>query len=228
MLRVSCGGGVMSIKLLLVCKYEIFGKGLAKLLSDDGDIELISVCHTGLEAFESTRYHPPDVILIDTESSPDGGVEIAHRIHEMLPNAGIIMLGDGKSETCFFSAIDVGARAYLSKEVSLQNLVHAVTLVADGEFVVSPPMAAKLLEEFNFLEKHKDTTMSLEKVHLSKQEQAVLALVAQGLKNKEIATDLFISVHTVKVHLRNIMEKLHAHTRQQAVTLAKEIPSMER
>ncbi|GAI95385.1 unnamed protein product, partial [marine sediment metagenome] len=93
----------------------------------------------------------------------------------------------------------------------------AITFVAEGGVVVSPPMAARLLQEFTFLEEGKDPTKLI--TLLSKREQAVLSLVAQGFTNREIATTLVISENTVKVHLRNIMEKLHAHTRQRAVSL---------
>jgi len=119
----------------------------------------------------------------------------------------------------FISAARAGAKGYLSKDVSIENLIKAITLVAEGGVVVSPPMATRPLSEFNSLEESKDATKLT--ALLSKREQAVLSLVAQGFTNMEIVTTLVISDNTVKVHLRNIMEKLHAHTRQQAVSLVK-------
>ena len=90
-------------------------------------------------------------------------------------------------------------------------------------------MAARALAEFNFLAEQKGAAKDREDgTQLSKREQAVLSLVAQGFTNKEIATTLFISEHTVKAHLRNVMEKLHAHTRQQAVVLARETELLPR
>ena len=111
----------------------------------------------------------------------------------------------------------MGAKAYLSKDVSIGNPIKAIILVAEGGVVISPPMGARLLQEFNFLEEGKDAAKLI--TLLSKREQIALSLVAQGFTNREIATTLVISENTVKVHLRNIMEKLQAHTRQQAVSL---------
>jgi len=110
-------------------------------------------------------------------------------------------------------------QAYLSKDISIGSLIKAIALVAEGGVVVSPPMATRLLAEFNSLEESKDATKLI--ALLSKREQAVLSLVAQGFTNREIADTLVICENTVKVHLRNIMGKLHAHTRQQAVSLVR-------
>lgn len=129
------------------------------------------------------------------------------------------MLTCSEVNTDLFSTIKAEARAYISRNVSLENLIRIMALVADGEVIVSPPMATRLLAEFNFLEEPangaKVRTINL----LTKREQEVLSLVEQGFTNREIATTLCISEHTVKVHARNIMEKLHAHTRQQAVSV---------
>ena len=209
------------LKLLLADKHEIFCVGLAKLMEREPSIEVVCVCRTGLEAAESACEHQPDVILIDTELSEGSGLEAIQRIHERLPNTNIIVLTHSEADADLISAIKAGARAYISKDISVEDLIKTITLVADGEFIVSPPMAARLLMEFSLLGGRKGATKLGYDTLLSKQEQVVLALVAQGLTNREIATSLFISEHTVKVHLRNIMGKMHAHTRQQAVALAR-------
>jgi len=207
------------VKLLLADKNEIFREGLAKLLEHEPNIEVVSTCSKGLEAVESTYKYQPDVILIDTELSECSGIEAVQRIHEGLPKTSIIVLTYSEADGNLISAARAGAKAYLSKDVSLENLVKAIILVAEGGVVLSPPMAARLLAEFNFLEEGKDAAKLV--TLLSKREQLVLSLVEQGFINREIATTLFISENTVKVHLRNIMEKLHAHTRQQAVSLVR-------
>ena len=143
-------------------------------------------------------------------------MEVVQRIHEGLSKINIIMLTHSETNADLISTARAGVKAYLSKDISIGNLIKAIILVAEGG-VVSPPMAARLLTEFNFLEEGKDATKLI--ALLSKREQAVLSLVAQGFTNREIATTLVICENTVKVDLRNIMEKLHAHTRQQAVSL---------
>ena len=210
------------IRLIVVGKAEIFREGLAKLLESEPDIKVVCTCHTGLEAVESAHKRQPNVILIDAGLPECNGVEVVQRIHEELPKINIIVLSYSETDYDFISAARVGAKAYLSKDVSIGSLIKAITLVAEGEVIVSPPMAARLLVELNLLEEGKDATKLL--ALLSKREQAVLSLVAQGFTNREIATRLVICENTVKVHLRNIMEKLHAHTRQQAVSLVRERP----
>lgn len=210
------------VKLLVAEKSEIFREGLHKLLEQEPSIEVVCTCRTGLEAVECANEHQPDVLLIDPELSECNGIEVMQRIHERLPNTNIIVLTCSKAHADLISAIKAGARAYIAKDtVSIENLIKTITLVAVGKVIIFPPMAAILLAEINSLEEHKVTATAGGAI-LSKREQAVLSLVAEGLTNREIATSLFISEHTVKVHLRNIMGKFHAHTRQQAVALAGE------
>jgi len=213
---------VKEIKLLLADKSEIFCEGLAKLVEREPSIEVVYMCRTGLKAVESACEHQPDVILIDPELSECSGIEAMQRIHERLPKTGIIAFTNSESSANLISAVKAGAKAYISKNISVENLIKTITLVADGEVIVSPPMAARLLVELKLLEESKDTAELGDSALLSKRERAVLALVAQGFTNREVATRLFISEHTVKVHVRNIMGKLHAHTRQQAVAMARE------
>jgi len=214
---------VTKVKLLLADKSGIFREGLVKLLESEPSIEVVCTCRTGLEAVEKANEYQPDVILIDTELSECSGIEAMQRIHERLPNTNIIVLTCSEADADLLSAVRAGARAYISKDISIENLIKTVTLVAEGEVIVSPPMAARVLAEFKFLEElHKNTGKVVDVNPLSKREQSVLSLVAQGLTNREIATTLFISEHTVKVHLRDIMGKLHAHTRQEAVALMRE------
>ena len=210
------------IKLLLADRREIFREGLAKLLEHEADIEVVYICRTGLEAIEKAKEHQPDVILIDTELSECSGIKAMQRIHERLPNTNIIVLTHSEEDADLISAVRAGARAYISKDASLQDLIKAIALVAEHRVVVFPPMAASLLAEINLLGEHKGAAKAEGVNLLSKREQEVLSLVGQGFTNREIATKLFISEHTAKVHLHNIMRKSHAHTRQQAVVLARE------
>ena len=214
------GRAVAKIRLLLADKSEIFREGLTKLLEHEPNIEVVYACGRGLEAVESANKYQPDIILIDTGLSECSGIEAIQRIHERLPKTSIIVLTHSEASGEFLTTVRAGARAYISKDIGVENLIKIITLVAEGEVIVYSLIAARLLLEFNSLVERKDAAKSGDITPLSERERSVLALVAQGLTNREVATTLFISEHTVKVHLRNIMEKLHAHTRQQAVAKA--------
>jgi len=209
------------IRLLLADKSQIFTEGLVKILKDESNIKVMCVCYTEVEAIKKAHEHKPDVILIDTVLSGRDSINVLQNIHVDLPMVNIIALTNSEIIEDFIDCIKAGARGYVSKNSSAENLVRVINLVADGEFIVSPPLATRVLEEFTLLEKYKDTA-KLEDCHiLSKREQEVLSLVAQGFTNKDVATSLFISEQTVKVHMRNAMGKLHAHNRQQAVIAAR-------
>ncbi|MFC1875609.1 LuxR C-terminal-related transcriptional regulator [Chloroflexota bacterium] len=214
------------IGLLLVDSSQIFIEGLVNVLKNEPNIKVVCVCHTGVEAIKCAHECKPDVILIDTELSGCGDINVIQNIHADLPMVNIIALTSSEILENLIGCIRAGARAYISKNSSTENLVRVINLVADGEVVVSPPLATKVLEEFTLLEKYKDTAKLEDCSVLSKREQEVLSLVAQGFTNKDVATTLCISEQTVKVHMRNVMGKLHAHNRQQAVIVAKTIQNI--
>jgi len=208
------------VRLLLADKHEIFREGLARLLREEPGIEVVCACCHGWEA--AAYKHKPDVILMDTELSECSGIESIQRIQEKIPETKVMALTYSGKDADLFYALRSGARAYVSKDTSLEDLVKTILLVAEGNVVISAPMAARFLDRFNPLKELKEAVKPGEDLILSKREQTVLSLVAQGLTNGEIADSLYISLHTVKVHLRNIMAKLQAKTRQRAVVLARE------
>lgn len=208
------------MKLIIVDKSEIFRDGLKKMLEREQNIQVVHTCATLQEDSRQAREQNPDILIICaklTECSR-GAEEIA-QIHKLLPHTNIIALCDTDSDVECIFAIKAGARACISRYMSSTNLVRSINLVADGEVVISSTMARMLLEEFKLLECVKDTTQIGSAGIVSDRERDVLNLVAQGLTNRQIATTLSITEQTVKVHLRNIMGRLHAHTREQAVAL---------
>jgi len=211
---------VEKIKLLLIDKHDLFREGLAKLLQDDPNIAEVYTCASLLEFSEIANEHQFDVIIIDYEISDFNG--ILYNIREVQPEIKTIVLTHSVKQTDLYTAIKAGARAYISKSITIQNLIRTICLVADGEYAMSPPMATMLLEEFKSLGKLRYKMKLIQTTLLSEREKQVLEAVKEGLTNRQIAATLFISEYTVKVHLRNIMGKLDAHTRQQAVVLAGE------
>lgn len=129
------------------------------------------------------------------------------------------MLTHSTTETDISSAISAGAKAYLSKNILIEDLIKIISLVCRDNIIISNPMAARILVEVDMLDAYSGT-LTIGNTKLSKREQIVLSFVAKGLTNKEIAAKLSISENTAKVHLRNVMEKLGAHTRQEAVANA--------
>ncbi len=210
------------IKLLLAIKTEIPREGLKKILESEPSFELALVCDTGTQAIEGAVEHEPNVVVIDDDLLESAGFDVIDGIHQKLPNTAIVLVTWSKVVTDFYSAFKSGVRGYLIKGYTSENLINAIKIVHGGEVVMSSPIATGIIEQLSRLEKRKDMTQLDEGIRLGEREQTVLTFAAQGLTNKEIAVDLFISEHTVKQHMRNIMGKLHAHTRQQAVALATE------
>jgi len=162
----------------------------------------------------------PDVVLMDVRMPRRSGIEATERIKDLLPHVRILMLTISEDEGDLFDAIKAGASGYLLKEISIEEVADAVRAVASGQSRLSPSMAAKLLSEFAAMSKRADEPDKLPAPRLTDREMQVLRLVARGLANREIAKELFISENTVKNHIRNILEKLHLHSRMEAVVYA--------
>jgi len=210
------------MKLLLVDKREIFLEGLARVLADKPGIEVVGKCLSGSEAIEKASEVRPDVLLIDTELPEGECVETTRSICQILPSTRVLVLTHSEADHDLFSTIRAGARGYISKDIGVDNLIKALTLVARGEVIVSSPVAEKMLAEFFSLKGDHESKPRDIDINLSEREKQVLAMLAKGASNKEIAEALFIAQNTVKVHLRNIMEKLHVRGRLQAAMLAQE------
>lgn len=212
---------MVKLKLILVDDNEIFREGLAAFLRRESNIEVLDICPCELEAVESACRHQPDVVLTDIASSECSKTDIIQYIHQRLPKTAIIVITHSEIDEDVISAATAGARGYISKNIKRENLIKTITLAAAGKLIVSPPMSVRLLTILGSLGQ-REVALELKDVALlSKREKEVLLLIEQGLTNKQIATTLLISKHTVRVHVQNIMLKLNAHTRQQAVLLAR-------
>ena len=148
------------------------------------------------------------------------GIEACTAIKDVVPSAKIVMLTISDDEVDLYDAIKAGASGYLLKEISIDEVAAAIRSVAGGQSLISPSMASKLLTEFVALEKRVNEKHQYPSPTLTSRELEVLKLVAKGMSNREIADDLYISENTVKNHVRNILEKLHLHSRMEAVIYA--------
>lgn len=210
------------IRVMLVDRRELFREGLAAILERDPTIEVIARFGSGREAMNQVSILQPDVVITEADMPEDVYLELRQRIREIPPHTRIIVLTHTTKDFALFRALRLGARAYLTKHIGVDDLLRAIHRVHAGEVIISPPMAVKLLEEFSLLEEKKDAAQADQETILSKREIEVLQLVAAGTTNKEVAEALFISENTVKGHLSRILEKMNARNRQQAVALAME------
>ncbi len=209
------------IKVLIVDDHTLFRRGIADVLAGQQDLVVVGEATDGLEAIEKTKQLVPDVVLMDLNMPHCNGLEATQALQSQMPQVHILVLTVSDDEADLFAAVKFGARGYLLKKAEPEELVLAITSVAQGGVMVTPLMATKLLTEFKELAASVEReTAERSDANLSPREGEVLQLVAKGATNKEIAEALFISENTVKTHLQNIMEKLHLVNRSQAAAYA--------
>jgi DNA-binding NarL/FixJ family response regulator len=206
------------IRVAVVDDQELFRRGLTMLLSVEDDIEVVGEAGDGVAGTELATSAAPDVILMDVRMPKRSGIEACVAIKEAAPTARIIMLTVSDEEADLYEAVKNGASGYLLKDSSIDEVAQAIRVVADGQSLISPSMAIKLLDEFKQMSR--SDRQQVPTPRLTERELEVLKLVAHGLNNREIAKRLFISENTVKNHVRNILEKLQLHSRMEAVMYA--------
>lgn len=218
------------IRILLADDHQLFRGGVASLLQREAGLEVVGQAANGEEAIALAEQTRPDVVLMDIQMPLCTGLEATRRLLAGQPGLKVIMLTISDSDRDLFTAVKAGAQGYLLKgSISIRELVEAIQRVAAGEAIIAPALVPHLLAEFAALtERREETAVSLPATPttdtldtLSERELEVLHLVAQGLKNREIAAQLVISENTVRTHLRNILDKLHVQNRLQAANLVK-------
>ncbi len=208
------------IRLLIADDHELFRRGLRMVLEDEEDIEVLGEAGDGATAVQFARDEVPDCVVMDVRMPVLSGIEATRKIKEDLPHCKILMLTISDEEDDLYQAIKAGANGYLLKEISIDEIGNAVRSVVGGQSLISPSMASKLLNEFASMIKKEEEKEQVPAPRLTPREMEVLQHVAQGMNNREIAKSLFISENTVKNHVRNILEKLHLHSRMEAVVYA--------
>jgi DNA-binding NarL/FixJ family response regulator len=214
----ATSAGNEPVRVLVVDDQELFRRGLIMLLGGDSDIEVVGEAADGITATELAITTAPDVILLDVRMPRRTGVEACRAIKEAVPATKIIMLTVSDEEADLYESVKNGAAGYLLKDSSIEEVAQAVRVVNEGQSLISPSMAVKLIDEFKQMSKpEREQGPAL---RLTDRELEVLRLVAKGLNNREVAKELFISENTVKNHVRNILEKLQLHSRMEAVMYA--------
>ncbi|MFZ6019108.1 MAG: response regulator [Chloroflexota bacterium] len=211
------------IKILLVDDQALFREGLRTLLDLQPDFEVVGEASQGEEALRMAVSLNPNVILMDLRMPVMDGVTATRRIKDSLPQCKVIVLTTFDDDEDVFEGLRAGAVGYLLKDVSSEKLYEAIRSAARGEYFLLPSITAKVMAEFSRMVRPQKTNVDEIGVKLSSRELEVLKLVAQGASNKEIADTLVIAEGTVKNHLTNILGKLEARDRMQAVLKAREL-----
>jgi len=203
------------IRILIVDDHKIVREGLRMLLGEEPGFEIAGEAAHGAEAIEKAHTLSPDVILLDLVLPDLNGIEVTRQVLAQNPRARILLLTSFAEDQNVVGAMQAGAAGYMLKDVLRDDLVSAIERVARGEPALHPEAQRKLIEH---LSKPPQTDTALN--GLTEREQDVLACLAKGLSNKQIALELHITEGTVKGHVSNILSKLHLEDRTQAAVWA--------
>ena len=207
------------MRVLLADDHALFRDGVASLLAAWGH-EVVGQASDGTSAVELALRLRPDLVLMDVGMPGGGGMEATRRIAAAAPDVAIVMLTASEDVDDLFAAIKAGARGYLLKNLESVELRGMLEAVARGEAAVTPAIAARMLTELARPDAPAADPGRRDPDRLTDRELDVLRLIVDGLRNKEVAGELGISENTVKFHLRNILDKLHAQSRAEMVARA--------
>ena len=205
----------MTIRLMLADDHRLLRESLSRSMGEHG-FEIVGEARNGLDAVELARSLRPDVVLMDVSMPEMDGVEACRQIHAEMPDIKVVMLTMHADQHVLTNAIRAGACGYLVKDCSTEEIASAVRMAASGETALSPQLAASMLDEVRKL----GTTQTREERLVSRREEEVLQLIADGCSTSEVADRMYISQKTVKNHLASIYQKLDARDRTQAVLQA--------
>lgn len=207
------------IRVLLVDDHQLFREGLANILNNQPDFQVIAEAGDGLEAQIKARKLEPDLILMDVVMPGCDGLEATQRIKQDLPQTTIVMLTVREDDDSLFQAIRNGAQGYVVKNIRSKDMLEMLRAAMRGEAAITPAMGGRMLEEFRRISQLASQEPQ-EVEALTRRELEILSLVAAGDTNNEIAAKLQVSIHTVKTHMRKILAKLHKERRYEAASYA--------
>jgi len=203
----SIDSPVSKSTVLVADDHGLLRTGVANIINLEPDLHVVAEAENGRQAVEAFERHRPDVTLLDLRMPVMEGVEAVRQIRERDPNARVIVLTTYDTDHDIARALKAGAKAYILKDISADDLINCIHDVLAGKTYLAPAAAAKLAE-------------GVTRVQLTPREMATLRLMADGKANKEIASELSISERTVKTHLGHLFEKLGVTSRTEAIKVA--------
>ncbi|MCL5038209.1 MAG: response regulator transcription factor [Chloroflexi bacterium] len=211
------------ITVLVADDSRLFREMLVGILNLESDIKVVAETKNGTETLETVKELKPDICLVDVKMPDLDGIKVTELIKSRYPSIKVILLTAYVDEDYIFNALEKGASGFLTKESPLEKVIEAVRTIYNGESMLDAISTSKLIREFLRLkEEPQAKTQKNEKLlsQLTEREQEILGLIAKGMSNQEIANQLFISEHTVKTHVSNLLRKLKFSDRVQLVIFA--------
>jgi len=212
------------IQVFVISQQSLFKQGIEHSFADVDDISISGITDVNESVLKAIDNLPPDVALLDIDGPIESGIELAKKIKQRSPNIGVIVLSSAVDDNQLFLALKAQAVAYMSKEVTADQLVETVRRVAKGEHPINeyltnrPKVAEHVLQQFQELSARSEAEAFMSP--LTPREIEILNYIAEGYLNKQIAAELGISEQTIKNHVTSILRKLNANARTEAVVVA--------
>ena len=206
------------IRIVVADDQPLVRTGLRMILDAEPDIDIVAEASNGNEAVAAAAAHAPDVILLDVRMPELDGIEATRAITAVDEPPRVLVLTTFDLDEIVYDALRAGASGFLLKDAPEDRLIGAIRVVADGGSLFAPSVTRRLIEEFA----RRPEKPAHDLADLTERENEVLRMIARGLSNAEIATELFVSENTVKTHVTRILTKLGLRDRVQAVVVAYE------
>ncbi len=208
-----------AISIMLVDDHQLVAEGLAAMLNATSDLRVVGTAASGAQAISLAEQCRPDVVVMDSHLPDGAGAEVAARLRGLHPRVRIVFLSADESESAMIAAVQAGASAYLPKSRAAAEVADAVRRAAEGEMLIPATQLARLLARSQEMARDDAVRQRLFQ-SLTPREREVLGLMADGLDNRAIAAELGIGFTTVRGHVQNILEKLDAHSKLEALACA--------
>lgn len=203
------------IRVLLVDDHVFWRRGVREIVDSEPDMEVIAEAEDGAMAVRKAGSLKPDVVLMDVNMPVMSGVAATAEVSAASPESRILMLTVSDTDENLFNSLKAGAIGFLTKDAHPDDLIRAIRSTAAGESSLPPAIAARVVR---FIQQGAPQAEAPPMANLTDREEEILRLIAQGARDREIADTLFISESTVKKHVQNVLRKLHARNRVEAVS----------